>query len=221
MSFTVKLEGLTELLDMLNPEPAKLAVRATLERVANSGRSAAIDQVTQVYNIKKSDLNSETKTGGARIQVLSPRADNLKAVITIRGKGMSLAYFGAKQITGSRVLTRKQKEILTRRVSRKSLSAGPLPQGVLVQVFRGKETALLRNAFLAKMPNGHIGVFRRVTGKMMKGKNRQAIAEKSVISIASMVSNPMVEPAVMARMQERWDVEWPRQLAYYRNRNNR
>lgn len=213
--FTAKFEGLEKALAITDPKTAQLAVRASIERVANSGRGISIDQIINTYNVKKSDLNSETKTGGSRIKVNPPRMDDLKAVITFTGKGMSLAYFGAKQITGSSVLSRKGTEIGSKRVTNKMRSSGPVPTGVLVQILKGKDTVLLRNAFLAKMKNGHIGVFRRA------GSKRTPIIEKNVISIASMVTNERVMPGVLQGIQERWVVEFPRQLQYYMSRSIR
>jgi hypothetical protein len=115
-------------------------------------------------------------------------------------------------------MSRNTKGIVSKRLGNKAKAAGPVPQGVMVQVMKGGETTLLRNAFMAKMPSGHIGIFRRVTSKMMKSKRKQAIAEKSVVSIASMVENAKVMPDVIQRIQERWLVEFPRQLAYYQGR---
>jgi len=139
--------------------------------------------------------------------------DDMKGVISISGKGMSLSYFGARQLYGRTVRTRVGKEIKSGKVTRGMLKSGPLPSGIIVQILKGKDTTLLRNAFLAKVAAGktgsHVGVYRRTT------KERLPIEEKNVISIGSMAARPEVMSRIVDRVQESWTAEFPRQLAYF------
>ena len=203
----IKLTGIDEVIKSLDPGIVKKAIRATLDRAAQSGRSIASEEVRKVWNVKKSDLD-------ARIKITSARIDNLRAVISIGGKGMSLSYFGARQIMGASVRSRVGKNLKTGKVTRGMKAAGPLPQGVVAQILKGKDTVLLRNAFFAKVTAGksgsHIGVYHRLTSK------RLPIHEKNVISVASMVNKPEVMQPVINRIQERLTAEFPRQLDYFR-----
>ena len=204
----IRLEGAEEAFAMCDHRTAQKAVAAALKRTADSGRSIGSDEIRKVYNVRKSDVDQ-------RIKVKAPQYDNLVAVIEISGRSMSLSYFGAKQLTSSQILSRKGQSITSKKISNRMRSAGPLPQGVMVQIKKGQDTVLLRNAFLAKMRNGHIGVYRRV------GNKRLPIAEKNVISIASMAYNADVLPSVLDRIRDRWLVEMPRQLDYYMRRGRR
>jgi hypothetical protein len=206
--FKITVTGVKQALAVCDPKVVQQAVRTTLKRTADSGRTTASEEIRKHYNVKKSDLDP-------RIKVTPPRADNMTAIIGISGRGMSLSYFGARQITGSRVLSRKGKSIGSSKVTRKMKASGPVPQGVLVQVLKGKNTPLLRRAFLAKMKSGHIGVFRRLD------KKRLPIEEKNVISIPSMAENANVMPRVLRKIQEKWDKEFPHQLKFYQDRARR
>lgn len=204
--FTIELKGVDAALQSLDPKIVTRAATASLNRTVQSGKTAASEEIRKDWNVKKSDLDP-------RITIRPARAGDMKAVITISGKSMSLSYFGARQITGTRVLTRSGKGIKSGKVTRGMRAAGPVPRGVNVQVLKGKDTALLRRAFLAKMKkSGHIGVFRRV------GKDRLPIAEKNVVSIATMASKPAVMERLVKRIEERWASEFPHQLEYYLGR---
>lgn len=209
---TVKLEGMQEALNIFDPKIVRQAARAAIDRATQSGRTIVSKEITSVWNVKKSDVDP-------RIKLTKPRMDDLKGEISIGGKGMSLSYFGARQIMGATVRSRVGQNLRTGKVTRGMKAVGPLPRGVVVQVLKGKETALLRNAFLAKVTAGksgnHIGVFRRLN------KNRLPIDEKNVISIASMVNRPEVMTRVVDRIVDRWNVEFPRQLDYFMSKAKR
>lgn len=206
---TIKLVGFEEALRTIDPEVAKKAAKAAMDRTAQSGKTTASEEIRAVWNVKKSDLDP-------RIKIYPPRMNDLKAVIEISGKPMSLSYFGAKQIFGGTVRSRVGKNLKDGKVTRKMRSVGPLPQGVVVQIMKGKDTVLMRSAFMSKMPkSGHIGVYRRT------GKDRLPIDEKNVISIASMANRPEVMTAMIKRIQQRWLAEFPHQLKYYQERGAR
>lgn len=192
---TVKLEGYQEAIEIWGQKPARKAAVSTLKKVVASARSTASDEIRNVYNVKKSDLDP-------RLVVQPPRADDLTAVITISGKGMSLSYFGARQFVVNKVITRTKAGLKTTTRKRSAKF-----QGVEVEVEKGKRTQL-RSAFMATMKSGHIGVLRR------KGSKRLPITEKSVVSVVSMVLNAHVAPAVLQKVQESWDKVFPHELEY-------
>lgn len=205
---TLELKGLKEAMAAVDSRSVKLAARAALDRTAKAGRTVVSEEIRAIYNVKKSDLDP-------RIKINPPRANNLMAKITIDGKGMSLSFFGAKQVTASATVTRAKGNSMTS----KALFVGPtrgrrkaLPVGVTVQVLKGKSATPLKSSFMTKMKSGHIGVMRRV------GKKRLPINEQKVISLATMATNAKVLPNMLKKIQERWGVEFPRQLEYYRTK---
>lgn len=210
---TIRLEGIEEALAKFDPKVVRSAARAAIDRATASGKVAASEEIRNVWNVKKADLDP-------RIKITPPRVDNLTGYISIGGKGMSLSYFGARQIMGGTVRSRVGKNIKSGKVTRGMLKSGPIPQGVMVEILKGKGTMLLRNAFLAKVAapksgNSHIGVFRRGT------KKRLPIYEKSVISIATMANRPEVMDRIRSRISERWMKEFPHQLDYFLSRSSR
>lgn len=210
--FTVKLEGFEDAMAVLDSAIVKRAARAAIDRATKSGRTIVSKEITTTWNVKKTDVDP-------RIKLSAPSLYDMRGIISIGGKGMSLSYFGARQIMGATVRSRVGQKLKTGKVTRGMRSAGPLPRGVIVQVLKGKETALLRNAFLARVTAGrsgsHIGVFRRFN------KRRLPIDEKNVISIASMVNRPEVMGRVIDRIQERLKVEFPSQLKYFQDKARR
>lgn len=209
---TVRLEGIKEALAQFDPKIVKQATRASIGRAINSGKALVSDEVTKVWNVKRSDFVN-------RIIITPPRMDDLKGVITISGRGMSLSYFGAKQFVVNKVIIRGKQGLQT-----KTLKRAAKFQGVEVEVRKEQKTQL-RSAFMATMQNGHVGVMRRTSKKAMKSRanmkgplHKQAIVEKGVVSVASMVNQAEVMANVTKRIEERWSKEFPHQLEYYQQR---
>lgn len=202
----IKLNGLKEALNSFDPVVVRQAARSAIDRAVESGKSAASEEIRKVWNVQKSDLDN-------RIKISPPRIDDLTAVLSIYGKGMSLSYFGARQITGGTVRSRLGQQIRSEKLSRKLLAFVPMPKGVIVEVIKGRPATLIRNAFLAKVSAGksgsHIGVYHRLT------KNRLPIEEKKVISVATMANRPEVMQAIVTRISDRWMKEFPHQLQYF------
>lgn len=202
---SIKLEGFEEAAKLFDPKNVRLAARQTLTRAASSGKKVASEEIRKIYNVRPSDLNPRIKSYAARMS-------DLTAEVVITGRPMSLSYFGAQQITRSNVITRGN-EGLVSKSNKRLRSRGPLQVGVRVEVRKGNPV-VLRQAFMARMKSGHIGVFyRRTTGR--------SIYERNVITIPSMVQNAKVMPNVIERIQQSMAVEFPRQLKYYMSRDNR
>ena len=197
-AFSEALQGATD--EILGA--VKAAIRSALNKTVSSVKSLASSQIRETYNVPKAVLDE-------RLTLFTARMQNLEAEIVFGGKGISLSYFGARQITVNRVITRKGKGVVSR-TARKSETF----LGVEVEVIRGHKTQL-KSAFLAKMKSGHIGVMRRVPGKKMKGKNKQAIAEKAVISIASMVGRATIYDALVEKIDNDLEAKFLHELDYF------
>jgi len=198
----VLLKGRKEALDQFDEKPVRKAIVSSLRKVIATGRTVASEEIRNRYNLKKSDLDP-------RLEVNLGRVNDLVAQITVSGKGMSLSYFGAQQTVGNKVVTRAGKG---GGLKTKTMKRSAKFQGVTVEVEKGKRTQL-KSAFLAQMQSGHIGVMHRWNnGKLMKGKNKTAIGEKGVISIASMAQSANVEPAIIKRVNEAWGTTFPHEL---------
>ncbi|NTW87807.1 MAG: hypothetical protein HGB26_01485 [Desulfobulbaceae bacterium] len=197
---TIELKGFEELKAKLDPGRVQLAARQSINRAARSGKVFASEEIRKEYNLKAGELTP-------RLKVYDAALSSMVARLEITGRPMSLSYFDAKQITATKVVSRKGKALITKR--NRMRKAGPVPIGVTAQVLKGR-TAFLQKSFMAKMRSGHIGVF------VNKGGRR--IMEKNVITIPSMVANTRVMPKLLRRIEERLMIEFPRQLEYYLNR---
>jgi hypothetical protein len=206
----VELIGKREAIDVWGSRPVNAAMKSTLARIAKSAMSTASAEVRAVYNIKKSDLDP-------RMNMVMQGSEN--AAIIISGKGTSLSYFGAKQFTVNKTITRGKKDADGKAsLSIKTRKRSHVFQGVEVEVIKGKKTQL-RSAFMARMKSGHIGVMHRWSNAFMKkktktGKPIHAIGEKGVVSLVTMIKNINVQPVVLAKVQADWKKVFAQQLAY-------
>lgn len=147
----------------------------------------------QKWNISKRDLDRRLQIkSGSR----SDYTDHFELII--KGTALSLSYFGAKQFTGNKVITRK-KGWANKRQSKF--------QGVQVEIKKGKKTRLSQ-AFMQAASSGHVMVLHR------KGKNRYPIGLKKVISPASIFSSEDTEDNFSAQIDEFMAKTFEHELEY-------
>lgn len=146
----------------------KLAIRSTMSRTRGHAGSSLSTLIREKWNLKKADLDK-------KIQIkASSRAGEYESFeLTIKGISISLAYFGAKQYMGNKVITRT-----VGRANRRTSKF----QGMQVEVIKGRRTRLA-GAFMQAADSGHMMVMKR------KGKGRYPVAIKASISVASMFND--------------------------------
>lgn len=200
-----ELPGIREAFNMFPENIVRRAARSAVNKVGGSAKTTAKDEIRKRWNVPAAELEK-------RITYSSARLDNLEVEVQFGGKSITLSYFGAREIRGMRVRSRKKNTIVSKS-ARRAAASGPLPMGVMEEARRGKRV-LLSKAFMQRMKSGHIGVFVRVKGKKTKG-GKDAILEKNVVSIATMLNQPEVYGAVITRIEERLLVVFPHELEYY------
>lgn len=102
------------------------------------------------------------------------------------------------------------------------------PLGVSVKVTKGKRT-LIRSAFIATMPGGHVGVFKRkkgvggegVTGSGSGRVHRLPIQEQTVPSVAHTLVDAGVRAAVLSVFHTTYRLTLAKQLTAAIRRSNR
>jgi hypothetical protein len=212
--FKVEVKGIAEAMEAFDPKKVQAATASALNKLMDQVKTAAVKKVTETWNIKRNDLTT-TGTGNARLQIKRATWGNQTVTLFITGRPVSLSYFGAVQIYGTRTRSRKGNEIKPGAVTKRMLKAGPLPQGVKVQIKRGQQT-ILKSAFLARVKAGgqgqHIGVFNRY------GKARLPILEKKLISIPSMFGQAPVMSEVQRLINEKWESIFRHELTFYMNK---
>jgi len=147
----------------------KQAIYSTIGKLRRRVKTKVSADIREKWSIKKKDLDRHLSSR------IGERGEAYAAFeLIIKGRSISLSYFGAKQFAGKRVQTRTSGRVNKRRSKF---------QGVEVQVLKGKKRKL-SGLFMQAASNGHVMVMRR------KGKNRMPIEFKAVISPASMFSDP-------------------------------
>lgn len=208
--FKVAVSGADEVIKLFDPSVVRSATTRTLNELGSKAKTISVKSVTERFLIKKKDL-SETSTGDSRIKMRAAYRGNDTVVIDIEGRPISLAYFGAKQVTrtvhGVRITDRKGSRAQKR---------SKLDQGVTVEIVRGKKTTL-GHSFIAKVKAGktgglHTGVFIR------SGKARLPIYEKRMITVASMFQRSSAFEAIESMVSTDFTQILARNLDWYQSR---
>lgn len=197
MRFTLEIEGLDAARSSIDPKIVKKAIRFAVGETAKVAKTETSTQIRKFWMLKRGDLDrkltSKRMKGGQ------------EAELSISGPPISLSYFGAVQIMGTRKLTRgKDGKIKSVRASSK---LGPQPIGVRVRI-SADTPALLRRAWLTNTRNF---AGRAKGGALLFGENTSArvlerfggkvVGPKS-ISIASMFQQVRVSEPVIKRASD-------------------
>jgi len=212
--FKIELKGLKEVERMLDPKIYQAAATSTVNKLMAKAKTAAVNEAVNIWNIKKSDLTT-TSTGKGRLQIQRATWSDMTSTLTITGRPLSLSLFGAKQIMGGSYRAKMGDAIRKGRVTGKMKKAGPVPQGVVVQLMKG-HTTFLRKAFMARVKAGdqghHVGVYQR------QGRARLPIFEKRLIKVPSMFVQPRIMQAVEKTVSENTQKIFNHELEFYLNR---
>ena len=208
MQINIKTVGIREiereLGDMKNKAGAVLY--NVLKRVQSNLRKNVSKYIIKRYFIKSADVK---KT----IKYKKPTKQDLTATIYTEGKTIPLMKFHIKPDSI---------------VNLKGISAGPkgdYPKRYKykVKVLKKKKISLVRHAFVMKMPNGHIGLFRR---NLLSGELKKVVQNKNGLyskinelhgpSVPQMISNDVIlekiNKAVEDKYKERLEHELNRVL---------
>lgn len=163
MNVDIKLEGVEKALKKIDPQIVRRASVMAVNDVAKQGITEAKRQITSEYNVKSGRV--------AQFLRLATRASgsSIKAVISGKGRGLALSYFGAKQ---EGVIANKKGFKYTRRAKHQ----GNLKRGgqvsVLVKKSGGRKAVNTDpRAFMVRLKSGHVAVMQR------HGKERLPIKE--------------------------------------------
>lgn len=200
MDLSVKILGLEGVVEMTGN--VLKAARYAVADAANGAKAETARLLADRWNIKRRDLS---KSLVARV---SGAKNNPERTITISGKPISAAKFGATQIMGAVKVTRGKNGLLSStKVSRSQMAKGPQPVGVMVEFIKGRRT-LLRQAF---MRNSRNFAGRAKGGALLLGEGSSArvfsrynkkINTAASISVPSMYEQAGVHDKVEAKAQE-------------------
>jgi hypothetical protein len=182
---SLKIEGLKEALEVLDPKRAQKATASAMKRMIAMVKTEASSVIRDEYAIKKSDLDPFMK-------VRPPQWNNLTSNITVTGKPISLMYFAAKQLTAqNRVISRTQGKQLKR-------ASRTLQQGVTYQILKGQSNNL-PHAFIQ-----YDSRLKRLVVFYRKGTGRNTIRSVNVVTIASLFANKKTMAAIHTKINDNW-----------------
>lgn len=157
---------------LMNSEAAvKKAIYSTMAKTRRHAVTLLSNIVREKWNIKKKDLDPRIKVqAGER----SKGYESFEMVV--KGKSISLAYFGAVQNQGYI----KQTRTVGKRMKRRSKN-----QGVTIEVIKNKPITLSR-AWFQVVPGWGVAIRRR------KGAGREPASIQAVISAASFLNDDVL-----------------------------
>lgn len=119
----------------------KVVFNNAINRSVDSVRTEANRQISDKYNISKSDIRAHHN-----IHLKKSNVNNLQGEVLYSGSKIPLIRFG---------------------VSNKSPNSG---KSLRVTVLKGAGGGEFTNAFVAKMRSGHVGIFERINGTQMNSR---------------------------------------------------
>lgn len=187
------IEDIKKKYSYLSGDTMNKAISRALNRAASQTRTAANNQIRQIFNISAARINNELKTSNS-----TPRT--LTAKVVASGAPLSFNNFQAKQVTGQGTVGFDRKGRASTRLTRKARNNAT--KGVSVTITKG-QTKVLPTAFI-QVSNGGITVFARgkYRGKSEGfefGSERLPIGKMSTLSIPMMFGNDKVLPVVTNR----------------------
>ena len=167
----------------LTERALRSAAARSLNRAATTVRQEATTRIRETLNLKSSDVKN-----AIQIDKASAREDllTMKATLIPDRHGIPLVAFSPREKT---IKTKDGKKT-----------------GVTVKV--KTERKLVVGAFLATMPNGHVGIFKR------RGKSRLPIKEAFSTSVADIFKNKDFLDSLKAFSRQVFEQNFTRELKY-------
>jgi hypothetical protein len=176
-------DGLKTYLDRIDPKNVPKLTSRTMRRTIDTVKTEASSTIRDDYNIKKADLDPNMK-----VKYANP--GDLKAVITVSGKPITLLYFGAKQLTAQNQVISRTGGKQLKRASR------TLQQGVTFEILKGQKKTL-KNAFISFDPRlNRLVIWRRV------GSHRYPVKSINMVTIASLFANKKTLAAMLKKVKD-------------------
>jgi hypothetical protein len=193
---TVKLHGFKEAMEALNPAKVRKAARLAINEAARAGRVEAGKAIRDKWNVRAAKINDELKN------VKLATTEDFTAIIQAKGRPISLAYYGAKEV---------------RRITRTKRGKQKKVRGVTLQILKGIRASYPK-AFMARMQSGYIGVFMNRADFFRSGyTGRSKIVSMATITIASMFKQQKVQDAAVKVISE----TWRKRFSHHLNRSER
>lgn len=164
----IQIQGIEELLKAMHPERITSATISALNRAARSGQAAGVREITQDYDIKRTEAN---KT----FTIYNAGRGNYRAIIKSRGFRIKLSKF---------------------KYSVNRANIGRIAKGLssIRSTVRRGQSRYIPHAFQARMASGHVGIYMRQGEKrlpikelsgpsvpqLLKGENVQAKISEAV-----------------------------------------
>lgn len=153
-----ELEHQVKGLKVAKPAMEKALVSA-LNKTITSLRAEAVRMVFKEYNVKQKEIRKELKIS---------RASPYRHKAMLRGEGSPGIPLMDFSPTPKKVPSTKRLK-----------GGGYTPKGGIKVMVRRGQRKMVKGAFIAKMPSGHVGVFRRaVDGRLGRRSRRPVIEER-------------------------------------------
>lgn len=147
------------------PAAARTALMHAANRAGSAALTAAKRAISDELGIRARDLVAPHRFGavkgestGRALRLVRATRDNLEALVKISGRRIPVFRFGAARSTA-----KTRREPVRVLIGGRWKTARVRASGVFWRIGRGVRR-FEKNAFIARMSSGHVGVFRRVRG---------------------------------------------------------
>lgn len=180
METKIEIQGIKEALEKYDSKKVVTAARSAINKTAQQTRTYAAKIIREDFNVQAGRVNQFLKVSA------KASGDELQAIITGRGRGMALSYFGPRQ---EGVQVSKKAGF---RYTRKAKGDGRKHGGVVtVEVRRGHRKVVSGDPkpYLTVFKSGHIAVMQR-TGR---GRPKQLLGPGVGGLLGSRLFMPRIE----------------------------
>lgn len=206
MQIDVNLEGIEKIIKHLDPMAAGSAIAYTLNKSADGAKTYLAKEITSEYKIPPSDVKQNMKV------IFKATASVLYAVLSIKGVGIPLIKFGAKQ-AGFQIVRAGAKDSKEKFLVRTKRRMGNVTVQVKKQGGR-KVVNIDPGAFIQVMKSGHVGVFHRI------GKERNPIKELYSIGPSKATRTKKISDGVKKYIINYFQANFLRNLAYFQGKQS-
>jgi len=186
MELQVKIKGISELEQKLNPFLVQKASARALNRAGRAGFTEGSKLIRQKYNLKAKDIKKATKVTRARI-------DNLKVILDITGGPIPFKYFRARQ-------TKKGVTVKIRKGGARTLIRGAFIGGYIPIKRKTKRGISVRMEKRTEWGGGHVFI--------RKGKRRTPIVKLATGTVIIPVLFRKYLPQIEKRVNEVFNREF-------------
>ncbi len=205
MDVKIELKGIKEAMASFDPKNVRLAANSALNKVAAQAKTQISQQIREEYNVPAGKVSNYLRL------ISRAMGNRIEAIISGKGLGLALSYFGAKQegVTLKSIIGQRGKKM-------PRLKSGRARGGeVSVVVRRSGGRKMVTGdpkPFIARFKSGHVAVVQRVD------KRRTPLKEMFGPGVAGLMGSKRIMENTKRFINEKFPGVFKHEMDYYLKR---